>query len=107
MHTGKTILGATREPRVFSGLPAAAGRRPLLLGGRNAAGGQPGRADQLCILAKPFWGRLARPEFFRVFPLQPAAGRSFSAEEMQPGGSPAVLISYAYWQNHFGGDSRA
>jgi predicted permease len=47
------------------------------------------------------------PEFFRVFALQPLAGRFPTTEEMKPGGSGAVLISYDYWQNHFGGDSRA
>jgi putative ABC transport system permease protein len=47
------------------------------------------------------------PEFFRVFALEPIAGRFPTAEEMKPGGSGAVLISYEYWQNHFGGDSRA
>ncbi len=45
--------------------------------------------------------------FFRVFSLQPIAGRSFTAEEMKPGGSQALLISHAYWQSHFGGDPHA
>ncbi len=46
-------------------------------------------------------------EFFRVFSLRPITGRSFTAEEMKPGGSQALLISYAYWQSHFGGDPHA
>jgi putative ABC transport system permease protein len=47
------------------------------------------------------------PEFFRVFAVEPIIGRVFTAEEMKPGGAGAVLISYAYWQSHFGSDPRA
>jgi len=47
------------------------------------------------------------PEFFRVFAVEPIIGRFFTAEEMKPGGAGAVLISYAYWQSHFGSDPRA
>ncbi len=46
------------------------------------------------------------PEFFRVFAIQPIVGRFFTAEETKPGSAGAVMISYAYWQSHFGGDSR-
>ena len=46
-------------------------------------------------------------EFFRVFGVEPFAGRSFTAEEMKPGNSGAAMISYAYWRSHFGGDPRA
>ncbi len=55
------------------------------------------------------YGRVAgvSPEFFRVFALEPFAGRFPTTEEMKPGGSGAVMISYAYWQSHFGGDPRA
>jgi len=43
------------------------------------------------------------PEFFRVFAVEPLAGRLFSPDELKLGGSGAVVISYSYWQNHFGG----
>jgi predicted permease len=46
------------------------------------------------------------PEFFRVFALEPIAGRFPTPEEMKPGGG-AVMISYGYWRSHFGGDPRA
>ena len=46
------------------------------------------------------------PEFFRVFAIEPIAGRFFTAEEMKPGSGGAVMISYAYWQSRFGGDPR-
>jgi putative ABC transport system permease protein len=44
------------------------------------------------------------PEFFEVLDLVPAIGRSFSTEEEKSGDSGAVLISYSYWQSHFGGN---
>jgi putative ABC transport system permease protein len=44
-------------------------------------------------------------EFFRVFAVEPVLGRSFTADDMKPGGSDAVMISYAYWQSRFGGSA--
>jgi predicted permease len=44
------------------------------------------------------------PEFFRVLAKKPVLGRLFTAEEMTPDTGGAVLLSYAYWQSHFGGD---
>ena len=44
------------------------------------------------------------PEFFRVFAVEPAIGRTFVPEETTPGSSGAMVIGYAYWQSHFGGD---
>ncbi|MGA2595232.1 MAG: ABC transporter permease, partial [Bryobacteraceae bacterium] len=46
-------------------------------------------------------------EFFQVFDVQPVIGRLFTAEEEKPGGAGAVLISYGYWQSHFGGNASA
>jgi hypothetical protein len=45
------------------------------------------------------------PEFFHVFGAEHVAGRLFTAEEWKKTG--AVVISYSYWQNHFGGDPGA
>ena len=42
------------------------------------------------------------PEFFRVFSVEPVAGRLFTPEEQKPGGGGAVIISQSYWQSHFG-----
>ncbi len=47
------------------------------------------------------------PEFFQVFAVEPVAGRLFSPDELKPGGEGAVIISYAYWQSHFGANSSA
>src|SRR5580693_4276161 len=47
------------------------------------------------------------PEFFQVFAVQPVAGRLFTPEEQKLGGAGAALISYAYWQSHFGANAGA
>lgn len=47
------------------------------------------------------------PEFFRIFAVDPMVGRLFVAEEQKAGGAPAVVIGYAYWQSHFGGNTNA
>src|SRR5215831_3709870 len=47
------------------------------------------------------------PEFLRVFAVEPVIGRSFTTEEAKPGtGGAFLMISYPYWQSHFGGDPR-
>jgi putative ABC transport system permease protein len=46
------------------------------------------------------------PDFFRVFGIEPVIGHAFTPEELKPGGSGGLMISYAYWQSHFGGDPR-
>ncbi len=44
---------------------------------------------------------------FDVLGIQPAAGRFFTAEEDQPGRNHVVVLSYGFWQSHFGGDRSA
>jgi putative ABC transport system permease protein len=46
------------------------------------------------------------PEFFRVFAVEPILGRLFTAEEVKLDSGGALVISYAYWQSHFGGERR-
>lgn len=45
------------------------------------------------------------PEFFRVFGVEPAVGRQFSADEEKTGS--AVLISSAFSERYFGNNARA
>jgi predicted permease len=47
------------------------------------------------------------PEFFRAFAVEPVAGRLFSPEEQKPGGAAAIVVSYSYWQSHFGANASA
>ncbi len=46
------------------------------------------------------------PEFFPVLGIQPSVGRFFTTEEWKQGGGGALMVSYAYWQSHFGGSPR-
>jgi len=43
-------------------------------------------------------------DFFDVLGVQPVLGRVFVAEELQPGGAPAAIVSFAYWQGHLGAE---
>jgi predicted permease len=45
------------------------------------------------------------PEFFRVLGVEPQLGRLFTAEELKRGGSTAVVVSHAFWQRHFAGNT--
>src|SRR5438128_834528 len=45
---------------------------------------------------------IVTPEFFQVMGVQPVAGRLFLPDEEKKGGRPATLISYSFWQQHFG-----
>lgn len=45
--------------------------------------------------------------FLRTLGLPMAAGRNFSAEESQPGGPQAVILTQRFWQRYFGGDPAA
>jgi predicted permease len=44
---------------------------------------------------------------FRTLGVNPILGRHFLPEEEDPGGGGQILISYGFWQSHFGGDPGA
>jgi len=41
---------------------------------------------------------------FRTLGVNPIVGRHFLPEEEDPGGGGQIMISYGFWQSHFGGD---
>jgi predicted permease len=50
-------------------------------------------------------GMLASPAMYSVLGVEPAIGRLFVADDDRvEGGSPVVVLSYAYWQARLGGD---
>ncbi len=54
----------------------------------------------------PLKGARVSHDFLRVLGVEPALGRSFLAEEDQPGGRPVVMISAQLWKNRFNADPR-
>ena len=44
--------------------------------------------------------------FFSLFGVEPYLGRTFLAEEDRPGGEKTLILSHAFWQQHFGGDPK-
>jgi len=52
-------------------------------------------------------GMEVTPEFFDILGIPPMIGRAFTPEEANPGHDGAVILSYSYWQRHFGCDPGA
>ncbi len=66
--------------------------------GVNASGsGEPETAE---IIA-------AQANFFSVLGVQPRMGRTFAPDEDQPGKTHVAILTYSFWQRHFGGDPGA
>ncbi len=75
----------------FSGITAYSMPSPVSLTGK----GKPERA----------WGVVASANYFDVLGVRPILGRPFEpADDQTVNGAPVVVISYALWQKHFGGD---
>jgi macrolide transport system ATP-binding/permease protein len=56
--------------------------------------------------AERAWGALVSGNYFDVLGLRPAVGRLFTADDDKtPGGHPVIVLSHAYWQRRFAGDS--
>ncbi len=80
----------------FRAIKAESGRFLLMLGGSVVAG----RLTE----AEPVSGRFESANFLSAIGLRPALGRVFSAEEEQTGGPAVAVLSFRFWQTHFGSD---
>ncbi len=49
-------------------------------------------------------GKLVTPEYFRVYGINAAIGRTFDAGDSKAASSGTVVLSHAAWQTYFGGD---
>lgn len=49
-------------------------------------------------------GLLATVDYFKVFAVRAAIGRTFAADDDRPGAAPVVVLSHAAWQTTFGAD---
>ncbi|HEY6306350.1 MAG TPA: ABC transporter permease, partial [Candidatus Angelobacter sp.] len=61
-------------------------------------------------LGKPerVWATEASANYFDVLGVAPFRGRGFlPVEEQKPGAAPVAVISYGFWQSHFGGRDSA
>ncbi len=47
---------------------------------------------------------IVTPAFFSVLQVDPFMGRAFLPEEETPGRDNSLILSYAFWQSHYGGD---
>ena len=55
---------------------------------------------------RPAEGLWVSGEFFKALAVKPLLGRALSAADDHPGcGADAAVVSYGFWQKHFGGDA--
>jgi putative ABC transport system permease protein len=52
-------------------------------------------------------GRMVTSDFFRVFGVEPAPGRMFTADEIAGGDRRVAVVSYEFWSRHLGADPAA
>jgi predicted permease len=77
------------EKELFSGTTAFAGPAELVLGGNGPA--------------KMASGEIVSGDYFSTLGVKAAVGRTLGPADDNPSASPAVVLSYAYWQSAFGG----
>ncbi|MGH9524955.1 MAG: ABC transporter permease [Terriglobales bacterium] len=78
---------------IFDGVAAYAGGGPMALSGNGPA-----------TMAR---GEFVNGDFFRTLGIHAAAGRLLGTADDNPSAAPAAVLSYAYWQQHFGGSHNA
>jgi predicted permease len=88
--TTLTFLDWKRQTDIFEALSVEVPTRAAV-----ATGGDPARVS----------GKLVSADYFQVFGVKPEIGRSFAPGEDQPGAAPLVVLSHAFWQTQFAGDT--
>jgi putative ABC transport system permease protein len=53
------------------------------------------------------WGGQVTGNFFHLLGVAPGLGRDFQADDEQPGHEQVAIVTYRFWQGHFGGDPGA
>ena len=86
-----TVMDWVAEREVFEGVAAVAPWRPNLTG----VGDDPIRLNATAVSR----------DFFQTLGTKPLLGRVFVPEESTTGKNGVVVLSYAFWQQRFGGDS--
>ena len=76
--------------KAFSGVTAFAGPAQLDLSGNGPA--------------RMASGELVSGDYFSTLGVNAAIGRTLGPGDDSPGASPAIVLSYAYWQSAFGGE---
>ena len=87
--TTLTFLDWKRQGDIFEALSVEESFRAAV-----AADGDPVRVP----------GKMVSADYFQVFGVKAAIGRTFAPGEDQPGATPVVVLSHSFWQTRFGGD---
>lgn len=98
-NTGKGLQASAPDFHDWHDQSTAFAAMAYYLGGEMAV--TAGSAAEYAHIA------IVTPEFLDIFEVRPAVGRSLNSDEMKPGSSGAALVSYAFWQSHYGGNPDA
>ncbi len=50
-------------------------------------------------------GNVTTPQYFSLLGVTPILGRDFAAADGKPGAPRVAILTYSFWQSHFGGDA--
>jgi putative ABC transport system permease protein len=88
-YSAESFNEIARNTTIFSGVTASTISNVVLTGS-----GEPQRVR----------GNYITPNTFDVLGVQPILGRASIEEDVRPGHSEVALLSYRYWQAHYGGN---
>jgi putative ABC transport system permease protein len=98
-HLVRLFEQTAKNPRASVSYPNFRDWHERLTGFRGIAAYQGGTTTVLGGVEPVFADVYAvTRDFFEVMAVRPAIGRTFTAEETQPGGTPAVVVSRGFWE---------